>query len=236
MANDTVMQLDKFYSSALGCTPDDLNSGRLVVVKCEKITGIRFAKGAPLALFSIGKGTGAVVSVLPDLYEAAANALIGSKTLDENASRALEAALTPVIQPEFWFEGCRLYCDRETFVDQTNGDVRDVTDMDEIAVGIYNKWGGRVFGQILDGRVVSWAGVKPLSGVGWDLTVQTLSEYRGMGHAKSAVSAAVKYILDNGKIATWGADRTNIASLRTAHALGFQDYGLDFGCVCIQCG
>ncbi|MCE5324210.1 GNAT family N-acetyltransferase [bacterium] len=73
--------------------------------------------------------------------------------------------------------------------------------------------------------------MKPLSDVVWDPTIQTLPEYRGMGYAKSAVSAAVKYILDNGKIATWGADRTNIASLHTAHALGFQDYGLDFGCV-----
>lgn len=231
MSNGTVEQLDKFYSSALGCTTDDLNSGRLMVIECEQITGIRFAKGAPLALFSIGKATGAVVSVLPDLYEAAANALIGAYTLDDAACRSLESALTPITQSRFWFQGCRLYCDSATFVDLAQGDVRDVTDIDETAAGIHAKWRGRVFGQIADGKVVSWAGVKPLSDVGWDLTVQTLPEYRGMGHAKSAVSAAVRHIFDNGKIATWGADRTNIASLRTAHALGFQDYGLDFGCV-----
>ncbi|MEN6355934.1 MAG: GNAT family N-acetyltransferase [Armatimonadota bacterium] len=231
MANDSVEQLDRFYSSALGCAPEALNSGRLVVVECEQITGIRFAKGSPLALFSIGKGTGAVVSVMPDLYEATTNALASADTLDGNACRTLESVLTPIIKPQFWFEGCRLYCDSESFIDLAKGDVRDVTNMDETAAGIHARWGGRVFGLIADGKVVSWAGVKPLSDVGWDLTIQTLPEYRGMGYAKSAVSSAVRYILDNGKIATWGTDRTNIASLRTAHSVGFQDYGLDFGCV-----
>lgn len=232
MTNNTIEQLDNFYSNALGCTPADLNSGRLTTIAYEQISGIRFAKGSPLALFSIGKGSGAVVSVLPSLYDTAISTLSSSSTLDDDACRVLEAALTPIVQPEFWFEGSRLYCDVTTFIDLTKGDVRDVTYMDETAAGIHAKWGGRVYGQIVDGKVVSWAGIKPLSDVGWDLTIQTLPEYRGKGYAKNAVSAAVRHILDNGRIATWGADRTNIASLRTAHALGFQDYGLDFGCVC----
>jgi RimJ/RimL family protein N-acetyltransferase len=232
MINNTIEQLDSFYSHALGCTPADLNSGRLITIAYEQISGIRFAKGSPLALFSIGKGSGAVVSVLPSFYDTAISTLSSSNTLDDDACRALETALTPIIQPEFWFKGSRLYCDETTFINLAHGDVRDVTDIDETAAGIHAKWGGRVYGQIVDGKVVSWAGIKPLSDVGWDLTIQTLPEYRGKGYAKSAVSAAVRHILNNGKIATWGADRTNIASLRTAYALGFQDYGLDFGCVC----
>lgn len=227
----TLELLDQHYSDALGCTPEQLNSGRLIVVECEHVKGIRFAKGAPLALFSIGKGEGAVVSVLPHLKDDVSNALIKSASLDNQACEALEKAVSPLIKVGLWFKGCRLYCSESSFTDCSFGEVQDVTDNDEIATGIHARWGGRVFGQIVDGKVVSWAGVKPFSGIAWDLTIQTLPEYRGRGFAKSAVSAAVKYILENGKVATWGADRTNIASLCTAHSVGFQDYGLDFGCV-----
>jgi GNAT superfamily N-acetyltransferase len=228
---NTLELLDRHYSDALGCTSEQLNSGKLIVVESEHVKGIRFAKGAPLALFSIGKGEGAIVSVLPHLKNDVSNALIKSTSLDDQACEALEKAVSPLIKIRLWFKGHRLYCDQRSFIDCSIGEVRDVTDDDEIAAGIHARWGGRVFGQTVDGKVVSWAGVKPFSGIAWDLTIQTLPEYRGRGFAKSAVSAAVRYILDNGKVATWGTDRTNTASLRTAHSVGFQDYGLDFGCV-----
>ncbi len=222
--------LDRLYASELGCRPEDFYSGEITVVSLEQIGGIRFAKGIPLVVFSIAKPTGAVVSVLPRLKDAADRAVEGRATLDQ-AWDAVESAVTPLADVRCWFRGCRFYCSPETFVDQTFGEVRDVTDTDEIAAGLHARWGGRVFAQIADAKPVSWAAVKPLSDVAWDLSIQTLPEYRGRGCAKSAVSAAMKHIFENGKLAAWGADRTNTASLRTARSVGFQDYGLDFGCV-----
>jgi ribosomal protein S18 acetylase RimI-like enzyme len=228
---DPIELLDRLYASELGCNPQDFNSGRLVKASCERIGGIRFAKGIPLVLFSIAKTSGAVVSVHPRLIDIVDKVLDGRSKLDDEACDALESALNPLINVNFWFRGCRLFCSPETFSDQTFGDVRDVTGLDDISAALHAKWGGRVFGQIVDGRVVSWAAVKPLSDIGWDLSIQTSPEYRGRGYAKSVVSAAVKHVFENGRLATWGTDTTNTASLRTAHSLGFQDYGLDFGCV-----
>jgi len=223
--------LDNLYSAELGCIPDDFNSGRILTVSNEHIGEIRFAKGMPLVLFAITKANSAVVSVHPLLKYVTDQILDGKTALDCEAYDALERALTPFIDAMFWFRGCRLYCSPEMFLDKTVGITKDVTHFDELSETLYAKWGGPVFGQIIDGKVIARAAVKPLSDIGWDLSIQTLPEYRGQGYARSVVSAAVKYIFKNGKLATWGTDTTNAASLSTAHSVGFQDYGFDFGCV-----
>ncbi|MGB9620497.1 MAG: GNAT family N-acetyltransferase, partial [Armatimonadota bacterium] len=142
----------------------------------------------------------------------------------------LGRALDPMIDVEFWFRGFRLYCDPASFIDRTFGDVRDVSNEDARARQMHGFWGGPVFGQIVDGKAVALCAVKPLSDVVWDLSVETLPNYRGKGYAKSTVSAALRYCLDNGRIAGWGCDRDNTASLRTALSVGFKHYALDFGC------
>ncbi|MCE5314394.1 MAG: GNAT family N-acetyltransferase [Armatimonadota bacterium] len=231
MKLNTVALLDRYYASELGCDSEMLNNGQLHVVEYELVREIRFAKGTPLALFSIGKKTGTVISVIPCLKETVSQSIIGKTTLDDTTCDVVESSLAPLVRARMWFRGCRLYCDQASFIDFRAGEVRDVTEDDEMASLIHEKWGGRVFGRITDGKVVSWAGVKPLSELAWDISIQTLPEYRGLGCAKSVACAAVRHIFDHGKIATWGTDRTNIASICTAHSVGFQDYGLDFGCV-----
>jgi GNAT superfamily N-acetyltransferase len=224
--------LDRHYASQLGCAPEDLNSDRLTVVPNETIGGVRFAKGIPLAVYALSKSRGAVISVLPSVVEPARVAVAdrAPSGLDDDLCDTLQSALNPVIDVRFWFRGYRLYCSGETFTDRTVGEVREVTTDDQIAAGLNRKWGGPVFGQIADGRVVSWAAIKALSDVAWDLSVETRPEYRGRGYAKSAVSAAVRHILGSGKLATWGCDRDNPASLSIALSVGFEHYALDFGC------
>lgn len=227
----SLLLLDELYASELGCSPEDFNSGRLITVQHDQICQIRFAKGVPLALFSIARETSTVICVRSPLKNIVDSALHGVTALDEKACELLESAFGAVVNVSFWFRGCRLYCEPDTFVDQGIGDVRNVTGLDETSKTLHAKWGGPVFGQIVDGETVAYAAVKPLSDVAWDLSVQTLPEHRGRGYAKSVVSAATRHIFENDKLATWGTDRTNTASLRTAHSLGFQDYGLDLGCV-----
>lgn len=224
--------IDRYYASVLGCSADDLNSDRLSIVASEN-RNIRFAKGVPLALFALLKKSGGVFSIRPDLVSTADRVLqhIESGTTDDNICDTLKTALSPLIDVRFWFRGSRLYCGRETFTDLSFGEVRITTHEDEHSIFLHNKWGGEVYSQIVDDKTVSWAAIKPLSDVIWDLSIETLEEYRGRGYAKSVVSSTVRHILDNDRFAGWGCDRINTASLRTAHAVGFTDYCLDFGCV-----
>ena len=222
--------LDRYYAGELGCSPSDLNSGKLVIVTSDH-REIRFAKGTPLPLFSLAKGNGAVISVRPGLEKAVETALDNASSLNTDACDTVERIVNPLVNVRMWFRGNRLFCEQSSFIDQQDGTVECVTHTDEHARSLHQKWNGEVFGQIVDDIVVLWAAVKPLSDVAWDLSIETHPDYRGHGYAKSAVSAAVKFIFENGKLATWGTDRTNIASLNTARSLGFQNYALDFGCV-----
>jgi RimJ/RimL family protein N-acetyltransferase len=175
---------------------------------------------------------GAVICVLPHLAEPAREAIAGRSTsgLDDALCDTLQRALDPLINVQFWFRGFRLYCEPGGFIDQSFGEVRDVADQDESAWHMRDTWGGPVFGQVVDGRVVTWSAIKPLSETVWDLTIETRKEYRGRGYARSAVSAAVKHCFENGRLVGWGCDRDNVASLRTALSVGFRHYALDFGC------
>lgn len=231
MKKSTTDHLDRFYAGALGCTPDDLNSNGPVIVVNKRIGDIRFAKGRPLALFSMDKGPGPVVSLRPPLDrvvtrldEADFQRLIGG-----TPQKVL--ALSSAIRMLYWFEGVRLNCDTNSFVNYSSGEVRDVTGFEPRAAQLHQRWGGPVFGQIVGGEVVARAAVKIVSDVVWDLRVETVPEHQGRGYAKSVVSAALRYIFDHRKLAGWGTDRSNEASLRTARAVGFRDYALEFGCV-----
>lgn len=228
MLTDTLQKLDIFYAGALDCAPVDLRSGELKIVPCSDID-IEFAKGYPLAVYGVDTGEGTVLAVQAELATALAG--LEFSTLDNPDCDALERILNPHIQGLDWFRGIRLYCDSTTFTSRRIGEVRAVTQDDPTACELHAKWGGEVFGQVVDGGVVSWAAVKPLSDIVWDLRVDTLPEHRGRGYAASVVSAAISHILDSGRITGWGTDRYNTASLKTAQAVGFAHYALDFGCV-----
>ena len=223
--------LDDFYARSLGCPPADLNSGGITVVEGD-LSSIRYAKGAPLALYAVATPRGGVISVRPGLAAVVEQAVAGATTLGDAVCRAVEHAVTPLLAVDFWFEGVRLVCEPETFLDRTTANVRELQAEDDASVSaLREKWGGKVFGQVVDGCVVSRAAVKPLSDIVWDLSVDTAPGYRGRGFAKSTVSAALRHIFANGRLAGWGCDRDNAASLRVAAAVGFREYGCDFGCV-----
>jgi GNAT superfamily N-acetyltransferase len=229
--------LDNFYATSLGCSPEELAANSLTVVASDP-SSIRFAKGAPLALYALagagaGGGTGgAVIAVRSGLVEVVRQAVRGSDVLDDATCDAIERAVSPHVSVRCWFRGVRLYCEPDAFVDRASGEVGEVMpEEDERALLLHNMWGGRVFGQMVGGKVVSWAAVKPLSDTVWDLSIETLPNYQGHGYASSAVSAALTHIFANGRLAGWGCDRTSAASLRVARSVGFRHYAFDFGCV-----
>lgn len=227
----TLEDLDTYYAGELGCGPGDLGSGTLVTIATDAVANIRFARGTPLAVFSMKKGLGGVIACRTALLNAVDSALASHSDLNDDACEAVRATVDPLVRASEWFYGQRLYCEPAWYTNYASGEVRIVTTEDETAHELGLKWGGEVFGQVADGRVVSWAAVKPLSDVVWDLSVRTLPEYRGRGYAKSVVSAAVRFIFDHDRLAAWGTHRTNLASINTARAVGFRDYALEFGCV-----
>jgi len=232
MTSHSLALLDEYYARSLGGAASDLNSAGVSIVAGPELK-LRYAKGSPLAVYALGKENGCLVSVRFDLAgptEAVAKRC-GDGTLCSEFCDAVEAELARNMLSPRWFRGQRLYCEQDKFVDHQIRDVETVTESDDHGVHLHHKWNGEVFGQIDDGQVVSWAAVKPLSDIIWDLSVETLPDYRGMGYGKSVVSAAMKHIFDNGKMAGWGTDLTNTGSLKIARAVGFEDYCLDFGCV-----
>ena len=55
----------------------------------------------------------------------------------------------------------------------------------------------------------------------WDISIDTLEEYRNKGYAAEAVTYLIKYFNRRGKRPIWGAEEANVASMRLAAKLGF---------------
>ncbi|MDH7601826.1 MAG: GNAT family N-acetyltransferase [Armatimonadota bacterium] len=224
--------LDNYYAEMLCCTPAEFSGAKNIVVPHQDMKRIRFAHGLSLAVYAMSKSQATVFALKPDLADILCNFLKDAPpcTLNEELCNEVEYCLAPYVNAAFWFRGYRLFCEPATFVDCSFGEVRDITAEDPSAWHMSQFWGGPVFGQIVDGKPVTWCCVKTLSDTVWDLSIETHPDYRGRGYAKSTVSTAVKYCFAHGKLVGWGCDRDNVASLRTALSVGFQHYALDFGC------
>jgi RimJ/RimL family protein N-acetyltransferase len=55
----------------------------------------------------------------------------------------------------------------------------------------------------------------------WDVSIDTLPSYRGRGLAVPAVFYLVALMKEKRKQAVWGAEESNLASMRLAAKLGF---------------
>lgn len=230
---DPIELLDRYYASQLGCTPEQFNSGEVIIIPNENTAAIRFAKGSSLLIYAMSKDRGTIITARPGIAEEVSRCIRDAQpdqTLTDEFCDTIEHCLRTKLRASYWFRGYRLYCEPESFRDCSFGEVRDISDEDETAWQMQDTWGGPVFGQIVEGKPVTWCAVKVLSDIVWDLSIETLPEYRGQGYAKSTVSVAVKHCFSCGRLVGWGCDRDNTASLKTALAVGFKHYALDFGC------
>ncbi|WP_317109616.1 GNAT family N-acetyltransferase [Chroococcidiopsis sp. SAG 2025] len=55
----------------------------------------------------------------------------------------------------------------------------------------------------------------------WDISIGTLAEYRNRGYAALCVAYMVKYMHQKGKQPIWGAEESNLPSMKLAAKLGF---------------
>ena len=70
-------------------------------------------------------------------------------------------------------------------------------------------------------RPVSFCCVSDETETLWDISIDTLEEYRRQGHAGRCVSWMVAEMRERGKEPVWGAEETNPPSMRLAAKLGF---------------
>lgn len=72
-----------------------------------------------------------------------------------------------------------------------------------------------------DGRPVSFCYAAAQTEGLWDISIDTLEEYRSRGHAGRCVTYMVEHMKEKGKQPVWGAEEWNRPSLGLAAKLGF---------------
>ncbi len=81
--------------------------------------------------------------------------------------------------------------------------------------------GSPVAAMFAGGRPVSFCCASDETETLWDISIDTLEEYRRQGHAARCVSWMVDEMRRRGKKPVWGAEETNPPSMRLAAKLGF---------------
>jgi len=234
----TTTCLDRYWADELGCHPDDLLRDRVTVVApAHRATPRWMGWQVPLdCIVRVGStADSGVISVIPPLGEHLCNFLDpqrpGRCYLPPRGQE-----LTPFINRHLPYSApkyhCILHCDTLNFCPH-----RPTYPVEELhADDIHYSWYRHHFdGQIFvardeRGRIISWSAIKLKSAQVWEMAVVTEEPYRGMGLAKSVVSAATRATLAAGKTPIYLHDITNTASARVCRALGYQLYGHQLIC------
>ena len=74
---------------------------------------------------------------------------------------------------------------------------------------------------IVEGHPVSFCYVASETESLWDISIDTLAGYRQRGYAGLCVAFLIDYMRERGKEPVWGAEESNIVSMRLAAKLGF---------------
>ncbi len=74
---------------------------------------------------------------------------------------------------------------------------------------------------LLDGKPVSFCYAGAETETLWDISIDTLADYRNRGYASMCVAFMIRYMHERGKQPVWGALESNRASLNLAAKLGF---------------
>lgn len=130
------------------------------------------------------------------------------------------------------------YCSSSSFKPGEEGQSRKLTLTDRKHIENFRTRMGRldwrlgelncpcVFGIFCDQELVSVAAVRVWGNLIGEVFVDTLPDYRNRGYAHTLVRVATRWILEETSlIPQYDAELINPASLRIAHAVGYQYYG-----------
>ena len=82
---------------------------------------------------------------------------------------------------------------------------------------------GAVAGAVVDGRVVGTAQTAAITGRYADIGVATDERWRGRGFATAVASIVARRMQETGRTPVWSCGEDNMASLRVAAKLGFEE-------------
>ncbi len=82
---------------------------------------------------------------------------------------------------------------------------------------------GIVAGAVVGGRIVATAQTAAITGCYADIGVATDERWRGRGFATAAAAIVAKRIQETGRTPIWSCGEDNMASLRVAQKLGFEE-------------
>ena len=82
---------------------------------------------------------------------------------------------------------------------------------------------GTIAGAVVDGRIVSTAQTAAITESYADIGVATDEQWRGRGFATAAASIVARRIQETGRTPVWSCGEDNLASLRVAQKLGFEE-------------
>jgi GNAT superfamily N-acetyltransferase len=135
--------------------------------------------------------------------------------------------------------GRKYFCDSEMLIRVNDSNVRKLTaDNAEEAIANLRPVGipydreyllneESAFAYYHNGAPVAFAATHPAGEMSdriGDIMVGTLQELRSRGYGKAVVSATTSVIVDRGKVAVWGMAHDNMPAMKTASAVGYEQY------------
>jgi len=179
-------------------------------------------------------GDRALVSTVPELAKPVEGLVSAVASPAELAAASVEQKLFTLCTQHVGgnaqlvpYSGLKLYCDEETYGRIVDEHVRRVTwdDAD------YFLKDNAAFAYWVDDSAVAFAGTHPVgefSGRVGNVMAGTLEEHRRRGYGKAVLSATTGELLRQGRVAVWGTEATNVASIRTARFVGYQPFATVF--------
>jgi RimJ/RimL family protein N-acetyltransferase len=225
-----VARIDAFHAAELGCNSSLFGQPGVHILPSERRTRPGWG-GYTVPILALATTTGGIVSARPDLLDRV-RASLGPSILDRPLGAAEFTRLHQVarlaIPYAYSLSGHVLYTDTDHFQPRATRAVR-LERNDSRGADLRRRFDGDIFVVwSVRGEIASWSAIKLKSDDVWEIAVVTEAPFRGQGLAKEVVSAATEHILEQGRLALYVHDRTNLASARVCRSLGYVEYAEEF--------
>jgi RimJ/RimL family protein N-acetyltransferase len=222
--------IDAFHAVELGCNPSMLREPGVHVLPSERRSRPGWG-GYTVPILALSTANGGIVSTRPDLVERVRSALgptPADRALGVPDFARLQHVARIAIPYAYSLSGHVLYTDGDHFQPRESR-ARRIERSDPRGTDLRRRFDGEIFAiWSVRGEVASWSAIKLKSDDVWEIAVVTEAPFRGQGLAKEVVSAATEYILEQGRLALYVHDRTNLASAKVCRSLGYVEYTEEF--------
>jgi RimJ/RimL family protein N-acetyltransferase len=225
-----VSRIDAFHAVELGCNPSLLREPGVHVLPSERRTRPGWG-GYTVPILAMSTLTGGIVSARPDLLERVRSGLMpvqADRPLGVADFTRLHHVARLAVPYAYSLSGHVLYTDFDHFRPRPTRATR-LERNDPRGTDLRRRFDGEIFVVwSVRGEIASWSAIKLKSDDVWEIAVVTEAPFRGQGLAKEVVTAATTHILEQGRLALYVHDRTNLASAKVCRALGYVEYAEEF--------